>query len=151
MLCNENCLVIVPEQKFVPSQVSLGNEAFLLWSYFVASSSLPLGLRPMMIKASDLIARCFYKALLLVSSMSSFPEESSPKISSATDAVDGEDGGVLGGSEPSRCAAKRWAVVFIIFSAIKDQVEDSLDCVRVKLSFPPIFDTYTEYIYKVQQ
>ncbi|CAM9952253.1 unnamed protein product [Pylaiella littoralis] len=103
---------------FALTLVSLGNEAFLVWSYLVASSSLPLGLRPGMVKASGLVScwssdalrlvSSFYSSFSSSSSSSSFLEGSSPPFLMSTAEIStaategGEDGGGFGGFEPSR-------------------------------------------------
>ncbi|CAM9752575.1 unnamed protein product, partial [Hapterophycus canaliculatus] len=97
---------------FALTLVSLGNEAFLVWSYLLASSSLPLGLRPMAETAGGLISvwisELFHALSFSPPPWASFlpPDRrpSSPSLMSAdADAeFSGEDGGVLEGFEPNR-------------------------------------------------
>ncbi|CAM9467935.1 unnamed protein product [Ectocarpus sp. 6 AP-2014] len=93
--------------------VSLGSEAFLVWSYLVASSDLPLGLRAMVAKAGDFLSSLFTELLSSFSpsssSSSSFlssdiadEEVASILISGEETMTAAEDGGVFGGFEPNR-------------------------------------------------
>ena len=102
--------------------MSLGNEAFLLCSYLVAasSSSLPMGLGPMVAKAGGFVSGWF-SPLFSILFTDSAGEGSSPQFimsaaettttstgggsGAAAGATAGEmelDGGVFGGFEPSR-------------------------------------------------
>eukprot|EP00903_Cladosiphon_okamuranus_P006717 g6555.t1 len=121
--------LVMLRHPFALTLVSLGNEAFLLWSYFEAASSLPLGLGPMVAKAGSLVSDWFFADGVLLSLLFSVAPDapgggySSPGSQSllmsageATMGVDGPaataaaaaaaemdlDGGVFGGFEPSR-------------------------------------------------
>lgn len=82
-----------------------------MWSYLVASSDLPLGLRAMVAKASDFLSSLFTELLSFSSpsSTSSFPSSDFPEegvgsilISGEETTAAAEDGGVFGGFEPNR-------------------------------------------------
>ncbi|CAM9970662.1 unnamed protein product [Scytosiphon promiscuus] len=89
---------------FALTLVSLGNEAFLLWSYLLASSGLPLGLRPMAEKAGDFVSRWisdFSDSLSFLPPLF-FPDARSSSPSLVSVDADDDVGGIRGGFEPNR-------------------------------------------------
>ncbi len=134
-------LIVSGASKTARVQVSLGNEAFLVWSYLVASSSLPLGMGPMVAGAGAFISERFSDAASLAASSYAFFFSSSPAVpegagsappellsadgdaaaaAAAAAAADGEllDGGVQGHFEPNRCVCVYVCVCVPVFLGV---------------------------------